>query len=178
MSPAFDSIYDHEDFKTFLQSLLERFPGRRRPLTLRELTVRMGYRSPRSLAMVLKGQRPPTSAMAQAASRALGLQGLEALYLELLCRRSRLTPQEVELAEAIRKFQKNQKAMAVLKSKHPEERELISRVIRVDPAHLSEAKSVLRKLVEDFSSRFQAASNDEGKDFALNVQFYESFSDS
>jgi uncharacterized protein (TIGR02147 family) len=84
-----DSIFHYSDHRAFLTDLRARYPGCRRPIRLDAWAKRLGYRSPRTVAMVLKGQRLPSSHLIQALSADIGLTAPGRRYLELLVKKRR-----------------------------------------------------------------------------------------
>ncbi len=84
------SIFRFQSYRDYLNVVAERYRGRKdRPFTLNMWAKRLGYRSPRAIAMVLKGQRLPSQDMIEAFSRDLKLSILEKRYFELLVRMER-----------------------------------------------------------------------------------------
>jgi uncharacterized protein (TIGR02147 family) len=77
------SIYQFDDYLPFLETVRGSL-RRRRPLTYAEWAETLGYRSPRAVAMVLKGQRLPSVEMLDRIGRQLKLSPREVRYLELL----------------------------------------------------------------------------------------------
>ncbi len=85
------SIFDFRDFKDYLNAV--GFPDgnyNHQSNTLTKWAKRLGYRSPSSLTMVLKGQRLPSSEMVRTLIDDLKLQGKEKEYFELLVEHGRL----------------------------------------------------------------------------------------
>jgi uncharacterized protein (TIGR02147 family) len=78
-------LFEYAATAQILRDALERHPERNgRRLTLAQLTKRLGYRSPRTVAMVLKGQRAPSEDLMRRLGRELGVNRKEVRYLELL----------------------------------------------------------------------------------------------
>jgi len=85
------SVFDFRDFKDYLNAV--GFPEgnyNHQSNTLSKWAKRLGYRSPSSLTMVLKGQRLPSQEMVRTLIDDLKLQGREKEYFELLVEHDRL----------------------------------------------------------------------------------------
>ena len=82
------SMTEFDDFKRALE-YLKASPWRRRSPSYDELAQKMGYRSPRTLAMVLKGQRPPSRIFILRLARPFDLTVSEIQYLELLAQKEK-----------------------------------------------------------------------------------------
>ena len=85
------SVFDFRDFKDYLNAV--GFPDgnyNHQSNTLSKWAKRLGYRSPSSLTMVLKGQRLPSQEMVRTLIDDLKLQGREKEYFELLVEHDRL----------------------------------------------------------------------------------------
>ena len=57
------TVFQFESSKDYFDYLIKNWKGRKKPLTLRQFSELLGYKSPRSIAMVLKGQRSPSQEM-------------------------------------------------------------------------------------------------------------------
>lgn len=105
------NIFDFRSYREFLhssalQSSLEK-SGKK---SLGQIARKLGYRSPRSVGMILKGQRIPSMQMAHALGKQLGLDERQQKYFELLI-----------LEESRRKNGKStEKVQRDLASFHPE----------------------------------------------------------
>ena len=78
-------ILSYQDYRAFLSQVAEaQQTATGRPISLHRWARRIGYKSPRSIAMVLKGQRFPSQEMVYAISKDLGLSAIEERYLGLL----------------------------------------------------------------------------------------------
>lgn len=100
------SPYSYSSIGEYLRSLQTGKHGRRR-LTLSEVSRKIGYRSPRTVAMVIKGQRPPSLEMVDRLAAWQKLSPREHEYLTLLARHeSARTRPEIQptLAEKIAQF--------------------------------------------------------------------------
>jgi hypothetical protein len=78
------SVFDFDSHVDFLGAVAAAYLKGARRLTLDQWVARLGYRSPRSVAMVLKGQRLPSLSLVLAIGRDLKLSRPEQRYLELL----------------------------------------------------------------------------------------------
>ncbi|HAR43359.1 MAG TPA: hypothetical protein DCS07_12140 [Bdellovibrionales bacterium] len=79
------NIYDFNSYRDFVAAAAKRYEGRKnRPFSLMTWSKRLGYRSPRSIAMVIKGQRFPSQEMIRALARDLKLTEREERYGDLL----------------------------------------------------------------------------------------------
>ena len=85
MSDQKISIFNFDNYLDFLKVVAQpKDSAETNKLTLEDWAKRLGYRSPSSLSMVLKGQRLPSQDMLQAISEDLKLNQFEIQYLELL----------------------------------------------------------------------------------------------
>ncbi|MCM2278685.1 MAG: TIGR02147 family protein [Oligoflexia bacterium] len=82
-------VFEFSDVAEYFRHLQAALGKGKRPLTLERLSSLVNYRSPRSLAMIMKGQRAPSVEMLQAISRAADLSTQEAAYLHLLGQKKR-----------------------------------------------------------------------------------------
>lgn len=78
------SVFQFTDFRAYLNTAMARTTKTGRRLSLDEIADRLGYRSARSVAMVLKGQRLPSAEMALRFGKDLRLSHQEQLYFNLL----------------------------------------------------------------------------------------------
>jgi uncharacterized protein (TIGR02147 family) len=77
-------IFDHSDYRAFLRASQRKHPATGRAMTLEAWVKRLGYKSPRSVAMVIKGQRVPSSDLIEAFAQDLKLDAVRKRYFELL----------------------------------------------------------------------------------------------
>lgn len=77
-------LFRYPDYLSFLHDVTKQRSVRMRPRTLGQWARKLGYRSPRSFAMVLGGKRLPSQEMRIRLSRALALGREESLYFDLL----------------------------------------------------------------------------------------------
>jgi uncharacterized protein (TIGR02147 family) len=77
-------IFDHSDYRAFLRASQRKHPATARAITLEAWVKRLGYKSPRSVAMVIKGQRIPSSDLIEAFAKDLKLDAVRKRYFELL----------------------------------------------------------------------------------------------
>ncbi len=90
MNPG-TSIFEFSDYREFLRHCQLKHPKRqRRALSLEEWAKRLGYKSPRSIGMLLNGQRFPNETQLRGLTKDLGLGLREAQYFRLLVERERL----------------------------------------------------------------------------------------
>lgn len=83
------TVFEFEDFRAYLLYVRDHYPGMRRPITLERWAKKLHYRSPRSIAMVLKGQRIPSEDLVLAFSQDLKHSENERRYFELLVRKEK-----------------------------------------------------------------------------------------
>lgn len=83
------TIFEFDDFRAYLNHVRNHYPGMKRPITLERWAQKLKYRSPRSIAMVLKGQRLPSEDLVLAFSNDLSHSENERRYLELLVRKEK-----------------------------------------------------------------------------------------
>lgn len=83
------TVFEFEDFRAYLVYVRDHYPGLRRPITLERWAKKLNYRSPRSIAMVLKGQRLPSEDLVIAFSQDLKHSENERRYFELLVRKEK-----------------------------------------------------------------------------------------
>jgi uncharacterized protein (TIGR02147 family) len=82
-------IFDFSDHRAFLRASQRKHPATSRAMTLETWVKRLGYQSPRSVAMVLKGQRLPSRDLIEALAKDLKLDTPRMRYFELLVQRER-----------------------------------------------------------------------------------------
>lgn len=83
------NVFEFEDFRAYLNHVRCNYPGMRKPITLERWAKKLNYRSPRSIAMVLKGQRLPSTELVLAFSTDLKHSENERRYFELLVRKEK-----------------------------------------------------------------------------------------
>ena len=83
------TVFEFDDFRAYLNYVRSHYPNMRRPITLERWAKKLNYRSPRSIAMVLKGQRLPSEDLVLAFSTDLGHSENERRYFELLVRKDK-----------------------------------------------------------------------------------------
>jgi uncharacterized protein (TIGR02147 family) len=83
------NLFEFDDFRVYLNHVRDHYPGLRRPITLERWCKKLSYKSPRSVAMVLKGQRLPSEELVLAFSVDLNHSESERRYFELLVRKER-----------------------------------------------------------------------------------------
>jgi uncharacterized protein (TIGR02147 family) len=88
-APEAMTVFEFDDFRAYLNYVRSHYPGLRRPITLERWAKKLNYRSPRSIAMVLKGQRLPSEDLVLAFSNDLGHSENERRYFELLVRKEK-----------------------------------------------------------------------------------------
>lgn len=88
-TPEAMTVFEFDDFRTYLIYVRDHYPGLRRPITLERWAKKLNYRSPRSIAMVLKGQRLPSEDLVIAFSHDLKHSENERRYFELLVRKEK-----------------------------------------------------------------------------------------
>jgi len=109
MTPV--SVYNFTDYVEFLRLACELWASRRqRSMTLYDWADRLGYKSPRSLAMILNGQRLPSQAMTDKLADELLETAPEKEYFKLL----------VELAYCRQKHQPVADVIAKMRLLNPE----------------------------------------------------------
>ncbi|MGZ3693744.1 MAG: DUF4423 domain-containing protein [Bdellovibrionota bacterium] len=88
-TPDAMTVFEFDDFRNYLNHVRINYPGLRRPITLERWAKKLNYRSPRSIAMVLKGQRLPSEDLVLAFSSDLNHSETERRYFELLVRKEK-----------------------------------------------------------------------------------------
>lgn len=83
------TVFEFDDFRAYLNHMRSHYPGLRRPITLERWAKKLNYRSPRSIAMVLKGQRLPSEELVIAFSGDFNHSENERRYFELLVRKEK-----------------------------------------------------------------------------------------
>lgn len=94
-------IFRETSVPAIVARLRREWPGRRRPLTLQSLAQLLGYRSPRLIAMIEKGQRAPSDEFLTRLATKAALTTKQREYLELLARKK--DPALPEKLETLRK---------------------------------------------------------------------------
>jgi uncharacterized protein (TIGR02147 family) len=88
-APDAMTVFEFDDFRAYLNHVRSHYPGMKRPITLERWAKKLNYRSPRSIAMVLKGQRLPSEDLVLAFSHDLTHSENERRYFELLVRKEK-----------------------------------------------------------------------------------------
>jgi uncharacterized protein (TIGR02147 family) len=88
-TPDAMTVFEFDDFRAYLNYVRDHYPGMRRPITLERWAKKLNYRSPRSIAMVLKGQRLPSEDLVLAIANDLKHSENERRYFELLVRKEK-----------------------------------------------------------------------------------------
>lgn len=83
------TVFEFDDFRAYLNHVRTHYPNMRKPITLERWAKKLAYRSPRSIAMVLKGQRLPSEDLILAFSTDLSHSENERRYFELLVRKEK-----------------------------------------------------------------------------------------
>lgn len=82
-------VFDFSDYRSFLRASQRKHPATKRAITLEDWAKRLAYKSPRSIAMVIKGQRIPSRDLVEAFARDLQLDTARKRYFELLILRDK-----------------------------------------------------------------------------------------
>jgi len=82
-------LFDFTDYKAFLRASQRKHPVLKRAITTEEWAQRLGFKSPRSVAMIIKGQRYPSPGLTEAISADLKLNTARRRYFELLVLREK-----------------------------------------------------------------------------------------
>jgi len=90
-------IFDHSDYRAYLRASQRKHPATGRAITLEAWVKRLGYKSPRSVAMVIKGQRVPSSDLIEAFAKDLKLDAVRKRYFELLVMKDRHSQDGVQI---------------------------------------------------------------------------------
>jgi uncharacterized protein (TIGR02147 family) len=88
-TPEAMTVFEFDDFRNYLIHVRDHYPGMRKPITLERWAKKLNYRSPRSIAMVLKGQRLPSEDLILAFTVDLAHSENERRYFELLVRKEK-----------------------------------------------------------------------------------------
>lgn len=83
------TVFEFDDYRVYLNHVRNNYPGMKRPITLERWAKKLQYRSPRSIAMVLKGQRLPSEDLVLAFSNDMNHSENERRYFELLVRKEK-----------------------------------------------------------------------------------------
>ena len=83
------SVFNFDTIQELLKGLLRNYPGRKRPINLRVLSEELGYKSPRTVAMVINGQRQASTELVTRIQYKLKLTEKESHYLTLLSQKNR-----------------------------------------------------------------------------------------
>lgn len=99
------SIFNFDNYLDFLKVVAQpKDSADDQKLTLETWAKRLGYRSPSSLSMVLKGQRLPSQEMLQALSDDLNLNQFEIQYLELLVKLEKQKRRNKDITKTLEKI--------------------------------------------------------------------------
>ena len=90
-------LFDFNDYRSFLRASQRKHPVTKRAITFESWAKRLGYQSPRSIAMVVKGQRIPSRDIVEALSKDLNLNSVRKRYFELLVKREQHEKQGEQL---------------------------------------------------------------------------------
>lgn len=82
-------ILDYESFPQLLEAYQKRPPRKKKPLTLAEMARRLGYKSPRAIAMLLNGKRSPNARGVERLSQELSAKPYEKRFIELLVKKNK-----------------------------------------------------------------------------------------
>lgn len=105
MSDQKISIFNFDNYLDFLKVVAQpKEAAESSKLTLEDWAKKLGYRSPSSLSMVLKGQRLPSQDMLQAISEDLQLNQFEIQYLELLVKLEKQKRRNKDITKTLEKI--------------------------------------------------------------------------
>ncbi|MCH2535449.1 MAG: TIGR02147 family protein [Bdellovibrionales bacterium] len=105
MSDQKISIFNFDNYLDFLKVVAQpKEAAESSKLTLEDWAKKLGYRSPSSLSMVLKGQRLPSQDMLQAISEDLQLNQFEVQYLELLVKLEKQKRRNKDITKTLEKI--------------------------------------------------------------------------
>lgn len=93
------SVYNYENIQDLLKGLLQNYPGRKKPINLRVLSEELGYKSPRTVAMVINGQRQASTELVTRIQYKLKLTEKESHYINLLSQKNRSLKKVVDHKE-------------------------------------------------------------------------------
>jgi len=79
-----NTIYHHQDFRKYLSTAKKSYGDRKKEISLSAWAKKLGYKSKRSLGMVLDGSRLPSPSMITVLAKDLRLSQAETRYFELL----------------------------------------------------------------------------------------------
>ncbi len=92
------SIFDYDDYLIYLQTIVAHFiKTKRKPSSLGEWAMRLGYKSPRSFGMILDGKRLPSEQMIDAFSDYLKFSQRERNYFYELVKFERYKKNDQDL---------------------------------------------------------------------------------
>ncbi len=86
-------VFDFNDHREYLKAIRNQFPGHKKPINFKKWAKLLGYRSPRSVEMILQGERSPSLPMMRALARHLKWSDQEYRYFSLLVSRDKLSKQ-------------------------------------------------------------------------------------
>jgi uncharacterized protein (TIGR02147 family) len=100
------SIFKFEDYRAYLEVYRRmRSDSNQDKGRLEPWSKRLGYRSPRSIAMVIKGQRLPSASLVNRLSQDFKLNDREHRYFELLAEKARREKRGANLGDTLRQLQ-------------------------------------------------------------------------
>ncbi len=99
------SLFDYADYRGYLEQLLQRFPGRKRPISRSQLSRMLGYKSPRLVSMVVQGARVPSREFILKLAQAAQFSAVEFQYFELLVLKASLARKRKSLEEVEKRLQ-------------------------------------------------------------------------
>jgi uncharacterized protein (TIGR02147 family) len=101
------SVFDFEHYQDYLSVIRRQYPSRKnKPIAYSIWARRLQYRSPRSIAMVVKGQRLPSIDMIRRISADLNHTDTERQYLELLVELERKKRRQVDFKSTLQHMQR------------------------------------------------------------------------
>lgn len=77
-------IFAHDSLLTYLASIKNKHPASGKKITLKRWSERLAYRSPRLLAMILRGERRPSRKFSDSIHQDLSFSATERRYFDLL----------------------------------------------------------------------------------------------
>ncbi len=103
---SIEPVYNYSNFQDYLSAATKHLLNRsQRPYSLAQWAKKLGYNSPRTVGMVLKGQRIPSADMARAWSQALGHDFKQRRYFELLVQMARENRRNKSVADILRELE-------------------------------------------------------------------------
>lgn len=99
MQPAGTSIFDFQSCRDFLKHALAHHPKRRRPMSIAQWSRQLQLKSPRTLGMIIQGDRYLSPTLANSIAKDLELNGDEKRMFELMTTRDRLLDKGQDTAD-------------------------------------------------------------------------------